>query len=531
MISRFNNYLYLFSVDINYYNESKRKTNYRVITNDESADEYESSDFSDGSDSESNFTNSLTENLLNSINSNNTVVSENNRSLDIEILPIVCEDNVIIPPVSLPVPQTLSPSTIPQNKKGPDVFSEKWFYDDNAINSFEHKKFDFDDSNTGVKLDDLPSPLTEYDIFKTVFDEDLVQHIVDETNKFYHFVISNKEITVNSKLNRWTDTNVDEIYSFFAVCLLMSHVKKNKIKEYWTTFFLLSTPAFGSIMSQDRFLLLLRLLHFNDNKNQIKGDRLYKITPIIETLRKKFKKIFKPSQKLCIDESIVEWKGRLSFKQFIPSKRHRFGIKLFVLCDCETGYLLDFIVYCGQQSHIDTLDNLDVSGSVITTLMKQYYKKGHIVYMDNWYTSPTLLKHLSSKKVGACGTVKANRKGMPNLCKKLKRGECKLAITKKSKILACKWKDKRDVLMLSTIHKHQMKKINKNDKLQIKPNCILDYNTNMGLVDKTDMMMSFNGTIRKSVRWYKKIFFHLLDIAILNSGIIYNKLINISIRN
>lgn len=245
---------------------------------------------------------------------------------------------------------------------------------------------------------------------------------------------------------------------------------------------------------------MLRLLHFNDNKNQIKGDRLYKIIPIIETLRKKFKKIFKPSQKLCIDESIVEWKGRLSFKQFIPSKRHRFGIILFVLCDCETGYLLDFIVYCGQQSHIDTLDNLGVSGSVITTLLKQYYKKGHIVYMDNWYTSPTLLKYLSSKKVGACGTVKANRKGMPNLCKKLKRGECKLAITKKSKILACKWEDKRDVLMLSTIHKHQMKNINKYDKLQIKPNCILDYNNNMGLVDKTDMMMSFNGTIRKSVK-------------------------------
>lgn len=197
-----------------------------LITNDESADEYELSDFSDCSDSESNFTNSLRENLLSSI-SNNTVISENNRSFDIEILPIVCEDNVIIPPDS--GKQTLSSSTIPQNKKGPDVFSEKWFYDDTAINSFEHKKFDFDDSNIGVKLDDLPSPLTEYDIFKTIFDEDLVQHIVDETNKFYHFVISNKEITINSKLNRWTDTNVDEMYSFFAVCLLMSHVKK-KIK-------------------------------------------------------------------------------------------------------------------------------------------------------------------------------------------------------------------------------------------------------------------------------------------------------------
>lgn len=113
------------------------------------------------------------------------------------------------------------------------------------------------------------------------------------------------------------------------------------MKEYWTTSFLLSTPAFGNIISQDRFLLLLRLLHFNDNLNQIKGDRLHKVRPIIESLKKKFKTIFKPNQKLYIDESIVEWKGRLSFKQYIPSKRHRFGIKMFILCDCASGYLLD----------------------------------------------------------------------------------------------------------------------------------------------------------------------------------------------
>jgi len=75
--------------------------------------------------------------------------------------------------------------------------------------------------------------------------------------------------------------------------------------------------------------------------------------------------------------------------------------------------------------------------------MKPYYKKGHMVYMDNWYTSPTLLKHLSSKNVCACGTFKPNRKGMLNLSKQLKRGECKLAITKRFNILACKWKNKR----------------------------------------------------------------------------------------
>lgn len=61
----------------------------------------------------------------------------------------------------------------------------------------------------------------------------------------------------------------------FSLMLLMTHVKKNNIKDYWSTSVLLSTPIFWKIMTQDRFLLLLRVLHFNDN--HIPGDRLFKI--------------------------------------------------------------------------------------------------------------------------------------------------------------------------------------------------------------------------------------------------------------
>jgi len=104
-------------------------------------------------------------------------------------------------------------------------------------------------------------------------------------------------------------------------------------------------------MSQDRFCLLQRLLHFSDNRNPCPGNRLVKIGTVVETLRKKFKSIFIPHQNLCIDESIVEWKGRLTFKQYIPSKRHRFGIKLFVLCDCKSGFVLDFWGNLGKTGH------------------------------------------------------------------------------------------------------------------------------------------------------------------------------------
>jgi len=67
-----------------------------------------------------------------------------------------------------------------------------------------------------------------------------------------------------------------------------------------------------------------------------------------------------------------------------------------------------------------------------------------------------------------------------------------------------------------------MKKTNKIDKHEnnvFKLDIVIDYNANMGLVDKSDMQISCNTTSRKSIKWYKKFFFHLLDMLGLNSGI------------
>jgi hypothetical protein len=275
------------------------------------------------------------------------------------------------------------------------LFSGLWNFNENILPQYCPNNLKFDSSNSGVN--NVPSENLELYIFKHIFDEDLVQHIVDETNKFYHFLVNSTVLSKHSKLGKWKDTNLNEMYIFFSLMLLMPHIKKNNIKDYWSTSVLLSTPIFGKIMTQDRFLLLLRVLHFSNNRNQIPGDRLFKIKTIIESLRKKFSSTYQPHQKVCVDESIVEWKGRLQFKQYIPSKRHRFRIKLFVLCDCKSGFVLDFLIYTGDNSHITINETLKLSGSVISTLMEPYVNKGHIIYMDNWYSSPTLFEYLLKK--------------------------------------------------------------------------------------------------------------------------------------
>jgi hypothetical protein len=238
----------------------------------------------------------------------------------------------------------------------------------------------------------------------------------------------------------------------------------------------------------------------------------------------KFRSVLRPYQKICVNESIVEWKGRLKFKQYIPSKRNHFGIKLFILFDCKIEFVLDFLVYTVNDQHINFNESLQQSGSVISTSMEPYLNKDHIIYMDNLYSSPLLYQYLLENNTGSCDTVRNKRKGMPTFPTKLAPGQCVSAITKN--MMTSKWKDKRNVHM-STVYKPKITVTNKIDRLgnNIKePQCILDYNANMGLIDKSDMQMSFNNTCRKSMKWYKKFFFHLPDLSVINSDILYNSL-------
>lgn len=67
-------------------------------------------------------------------------------------------------------------------------------------------------------------------------------------------------------------------------------------------------------MSRNRFQLLLRYIHFCNNNNQVTNDRLFKIDMVLQDIKNNFRTAMVPFQNLVIDESLVLWKGRLSFK-------------------------------------------------------------------------------------------------------------------------------------------------------------------------------------------------------------------------
>ena len=205
--------------------------------------------------------------------------------------------------------------------------------------------------------------------------------------------------------------------------MLMAHIRKYKIKDYWATDHLIGTSIFDDIMPRDRFWMLLKFLHFNGNANHPDGDKLYKRRAIVQRLKDKFRYIMVPYRNLCIDERLILWKRRLHFTQHILSKQHRFGIKIFSLCDYRTGFLLDFVVYVESGTQILLNKKLGIPGSIVMTLMQSYLQKGHSLFVDTRFTSLALFEALHANGAGARGTIRKNRFEMPHFSGKLEKSD------------------------------------------------------------------------------------------------------------
>ena len=198
--------------------------------------------------------------------------------------------------------------------------------------------------------------------FSLLVTEDMLQNTVTQTNLHVQQYIANNDIPPHSRVRRWSKSlfDVDELRRFFAIVILMGLVRYPQIESHWTVLlwpftnthcsnvsaahnpisryimytlakfkFCLNPPQ---IMKRDRFTLILRFLHLNDNRNYKKRgepghDPLFKLRPFLEPLIAHFQQCYTLSKKICVDETMIGFKGRLIFIQYMPKKPTKWGLK------------------------------------------------------------------------------------------------------------------------------------------------------------------------------------------------------------
>ena len=163
---------------------------------------------------------------------------------------------------------------------------------------------------------------------------------------------------------------------------------------------------------------------------------LHKLGKVYTDVIKKFSSVYRPHQQLSLDEGMAPWRGHLSFRVYSPDKP-KYGIKAYMICDATNGYCLKFRLYTGKSelpvstngaTHDLNLNmicdatngyllkfrlytgksELPVSTNGATydlalDMMKGYYGRGHILYMNNYYNSPQFRWDLWEAGVGHQG--------------------------------------------------------------------------------------------------------------------------------
>ena len=280
-------------------------------------------------------------------------------------------------------------------------------------------------------------------------------------------------------------------------------------------------------MRRDRFEQIRGMMRFTDPLNVSSGS-LHKISFLLNHLNDKFSSNYIPGEYIAVDEFLSKWKGRLHFRQFIPSKRERYSVKIYVCCESNTGYLWRFIIYTGADTIYIPKPFGDYTGpsKVVLPLIDGMYNQGYKVVLDDLYTSPELLRALIENGTDSFATLR-RKQGLSSGFWEWKPPKSYLSSLPPisefcGDIMACRWNDCYtkhigELVGDGKIHYSSKKEI-------VKPDVIIEYNSSMGGVDNLSRVLDPYCCQRKSLKWYRKIAELFLDVSIYNSFVVWREL-------
>lgn len=163
--------------------------------------------------------------------------------------------------------------------------------------------------------------------------------------------------------------------------------------NYWKNDPLFRNTFIAKLMSKDQFIKCMKYLMYDQERFE-------------NNLNDNWKKMYNPSQKLSIDETLIRLLKKFSFQQYNPSKPAKRGIKYLALACARTGYLIMSKMYKGSKSTFPTTPQ-----GIVTYFIDSMKSDGknYIYAFDNWFTTYDLVLELADKGTPFVGTTRSNR--------------------------------------------------------------------------------------------------------------------------
>ncbi|KAM3595866.1 uncharacterized protein V6R79_004187 [Siganus canaliculatus] len=276
---------------------------------------------------------------------------------------------------------------------------------------------------------------------------------------------------------------------------------------------------FRATMSLQKFHMLSWVIRF-DNRDTRPGrcqqDKLAAVREVWDKWVERLPLIYNPGPNITVDERLVAFRGRCPFKQYMPSKPSKYGIKIWAACDAKTSYAWNMQVYTGKAA--DGVPEKNQGKRVVLEMTSGL--KGHNITCNNFFTSYALGQEFLQKKLTMVGTIRRNKPELPPAFLSTldrDRFSTRFAFTDTHTLVSYCPKKRKNVLLMTTLHR-DVSVSTREDK---KPDAILDYNKNKGGVDNLDKVTGTYFCQRKTARWPMVVFFNISDVSAYNAFVVW----------
>ena len=192
-------------------------------------------------------------------------------------------------------------------------------------------------------------------VYRHFITDEVISLMVRETNRYAEQYLLTHKPNKRSKDLQWEPTTNEDMLKFLGIVVVIGLVQMPKIDYYWNKSQLYGSKISRNTMSKDKFEVLLKFLHFSNNEELYTNqDRLDKLNPLLVLLEARFKSVYMPGSVVTIDKTLVPWRYRSCFRQYIPGKAHKYGVKMYKAADTNR-YTWNFMIYMGKQNLTATL--------------------------------------------------------------------------------------------------------------------------------------------------------------------------------
>lgn len=354
-----------------------------------------------------------------------------------------------------------------------------------------------------------------FEAWNLLIDNSILDEILNRTNE----EIKRKVENINIKQSYHKDINKDELLAFFGL-LYISGVKKfshTNLEELWSIAF--GTSIFRTTMSMNRFKFIGCCLRFDDKTTRAERKSTDKFAPIRniwESFVENARSLYSPAEYVTIDEQLLGFRGRCPFRVYMRNKPDKYGLKVVMMNDAKTFYMLNATPYAGK---FKPPNKEPVPSYYVRTLSEPIHGSNRNITVDNWFSSiPLFEKMLMDYKLTMVGTLRSNKPEIPpSFTAKKAEGASIFAFDSNKMLVSYSPRTNKNVLILSSMH--QSKEV---DEGTNKPEVILFYNSTKGGTDSFDQLCHSYTVSRKCNRWPLRMWYGMMDQSGINAMVLYN---------